>query len=224
VVSTLAGEPAGGQPIRYRLGDVEATRRARAVTLVRAATTLAPVVLAIVLLRRLGWAIGFAFWAVAAALVLLVVVRAVVGYARVRRKLRSLAVTVSDEDIHVATASDGYAIARGRVARMVEIDGGLGGIRVESLPDPRSGVVFEAHVPRGGAGYADVRSRLESWGRIDRRGRRGPAVRFAIAALIVASIFFVPFLLEDFVARSHVLAAALVMGLWLVMRFAMRPR
>ncbi|MGH7297932.1 MAG: hypothetical protein ACRELB_23530 [Polyangiaceae bacterium] len=219
-----AASPAAPQALRYRLGDAEATRRARTATLVRACTTLAPVVLAIVLLRRLGWGPGIALWAVAGALCVLVVVRAVVGYGRARRKLRSFAVTVSDEDVHVETTSDGYAIARARVARMVEVEGSLGGIRVESLPDPRTGVVYEAHVPRGGAGYAEVRARLESWGPMERRGRRGPAVRFALGALVVVGIFFVPFLLEDFVARSRVVAAGLVISMWLVMRFAMRPR
>jgi hypothetical protein len=97
-------------------------------------------------------------------------------------------------------------------------------MRVESVPDARSGIVYVAHVPRGGEGYADVRARLESWGPVERRGRRGPAVRLAIAVVVVAGIFFVPFLLDDFVARSKLVAAALVVGTWLVMRTAMRGR
>jgi hypothetical protein len=209
--------------IRYRLGDAEATRRARWAAGLRAVSSLAPLVLAIVLLHRLGWAPTPLFWTLAGVLVTLVVVRAGLGYASSARKLRRLVVTVSDEDIHVENSRDGFAIARERVARIVEVEGGLGGLRVESVADPR-GLVFEAQVPRGGEGYADVRGKLESWRPIDRRGRRGPALRLAMGAVVVAAIFFVPFLLEDFVARSKLVAVALVLGMWLVMRVVMRGR
>ena len=74
------------------------------------------------------------------------------------------------------------------------------------------------------ADEAEVRARLEPWRSIERRGRRGPAVRFAFGAAIVAAIFFAPFLLEDFVASSKLVAAGLVAGMWVVMRGAIRPR
>lgn len=218
------GQRAPQDVIRYRLGEAEATRRARWASVVRAVSALAPIALAIVLLHRLGWAPTVPFWAVVGVLVALVATRAGVGYTSTRRKLRSLVVTVSDEDIHVENARDGYSIARPRVARIVEIDGSLGGLRVESVPDARSGVVFEAQVPRGGEGYSAVRGTLEAWRTIERRGRRGPAMRLALGAAVVAAIFFVPFLLEDFVARSKLVAAVLVAGMWLVMRLATRGR
>ena len=210
--------------IRYRLGDAEATRRARWASAVRAVSSLAPIALAIILLHRLGWAPTLAFWAVASVLVALVATRAALGYSSTRRKLGALVVTVSDEDIHVENARDGYSIARPRVARIVEVEGSLGGLRVESLPDPRSAVVFVAHLPRGGEGYNDVRGRLESWTGIERRGRRGPAMRVAMGVAVVAAIFFVAFLLEDFVARSKLVAVGLVAGMWLVMRVVLRGR
>ena len=210
--------------IRYRLGDAEATRRARWASVVRALSALAPIALAIVLLHRLGWAPTPAFRAIAAVLVALVATRAALGYSRTLRRLRTLVVTVNDEDIHVENASDGYSILRQRVARIVEVGGSLGGLRVESMPDGRSGVVFEAHVPRGGEGYADVRGRLEGWRAIERRGRRGPAMRVGVGVAVVGAIFFVPFLLEDFVARSKLVAAALVAGMWLVTRVVTRGR
>lgn len=216
------GERSVEELIRYRLGDSEATRRACAAATVRGAASLAPIVMAVLLLRRLGWAPSASYGLVAGVLVVLIVTRALVGYARMRRKLRALTVTVGEKDIRVETSGDGYSIPRERVARVVEIAGSLGGLRVESLPDARTGVVLEAHVPRGGTGYAEVRGRLESWGPVDRRGRRGPVVRVAIGALVVVGIFFVPFVLEDFVARSRVIAAVLVGGLWIAMRFAMR--
>jgi hypothetical protein len=210
--------------IRYRLGDVEATRRARWAAGVGAISSLAPVGLAIVLLHRLGWAPTTGFWAIVGGLVTLVVTRAGVVYSSARRKLAALRVTLSEEDIQVASTRDGYAIARPRVARIVEIDGSLGGLRVESYPDARSGMVFEVRVPGGGEGYAEVRARLESWRTIERRGRRAPRVRVAIGALVVAGIFFVPFLLDDFVAHSKLVAAGLVAAMWLVMRGVTRGR
>ena len=42
--------------IRYRLDDAQASRRALIAALVGAASAVAPVLLAVVLLRRLGWA------------------------------------------------------------------------------------------------------------------------------------------------------------------------
>jgi hypothetical protein len=218
-------------PVEYRLGDAEATRRARAAAALGAGASIAPVVFAVVLLRRLGWAPTLAFWLVAAALVALVVVRAAVSYGALARRLRRLVVTVSDDEIRAATARDGdglgngngTVIPRARVARIVEIQGALGGIRVESLPDA-SGAVSVAQVPRGGARFAEVRARLEPWRSMERRGRRGPAMRLAFGAAIVAAIFFAPFLLEDFVASSKLVAAGLVAGMWVVMRGAIRPR
>jgi hypothetical protein len=197
--------------IAYRLPASEANKRAVASALVRAASQLMPLVLAVVLLQRLGWAPTGAFCAVA-------------GWAAARRTLAKLVVTVSEDDVRVEGVRDGWTIPRSRVARMLEVAGALGGLRVESLPDPRSGVVFVADFPRGGAGFADVRARLETWGTVVRHGRRGPAMRVAVGVLVVAAIFFVPFFLEDVVARSRWIAAALVAGMWLVMRAALRVR
>jgi hypothetical protein len=210
--------------IRYRLGDVLATRRARAAAAVGAVTSLAPVVFAVVLLTRLGWQPATPFWAVAAVLVALVVVRAAVGYGAARRRLRAMVVLLTDDDIRVETARDTYAIARTRAARIVEIDGALGGLRVESAPDPDGGGVSVVHVPRGGEAFGELRRHLARWGPIERRGRRGPLVRLAVGAVVVAGIFFVPFLLDDFVARSRIAAAGLVLGMWLVMRVVIGRR
>ncbi|HEX8796241.1 MAG TPA: hypothetical protein VF765_35065 [Polyangiaceae bacterium] len=210
--------------IAYRLPASEANKRAVATALVRAASQLMPLVLAVVLLHRLGWAPTAAFWAVVGAIVVLVVVRAVAGWAAARRTLAKLVVSLTADDVRVEGVRDGWTIPRARIARMLEVGGALGGLRVESLPDPRSGTVFVADFPRGGAGFADVRARLETWGTVVRRGRRGPAVRVAIGVLVVVAIFFVPFLLEDVVARSRWIAAALVAGMWLVLRAALRVR
>lgn len=219
-----AGQRPPADVVRYRLPPEAARRRALMATAVRGATSLAPLLLAIVLLRRLGWAPTAAFWIVVAALAVLVGVRALVGYAATQRRLAALLVTLDDDAIRIDGVRDGWSIARAEVARMLDVEGPLGGLRVESRPDGRSGVVYVVDVPRGGEGWGDVRAGLERWGQLERRGRRGPAVRLAMGVLVVAAIFFLPFLLDDFVARSKLLAAGLVAATWLAMRAALRGR
>jgi uncharacterized membrane protein len=208
--------------IVYRLGNAPATRRARAEAVVGAVTSLAPLVLAAVVMSKLGWHPAGAFWAVAGALATLVFVRTSVVYHATRRRLLGLTVSVGSDEIWVGERPGVGAISRAAVARVVEVDGALGGLRIDSVPDPRSGIVSVVRVPRGGDAFGTVRSALEGWGPIDRRARRPRAVRFAVGAMVVAAIFFVPFLLDDFVARSKVMAAAVVLGVWLVMRAAVR--
>jgi hypothetical protein len=210
--------------IRYKLGDAPAARRARISTTIGVVTSLAPVVLAVVLLNELGWHPNGAFWAVAIALVALVLVRAGVAHGPSRRSLRGLVVAVGEDDIRVESTRDGPAVERAKLARIVEVEGPLGGLRVESRPDQTSGLVSIVNVPRGGEAYGEVRARLEQWRAPERRGRRGPAMRLAIGAVVVAAIFFVPFLLDDFVARSRFVAAGLIVALWVVMRAVLRKR
>ena len=92
------------------------------------------------------------FWAVAVAIGALIVARTASQYTTARRRLASLRVTLDDDAIATATSSDALTVPRERIARIVEMRGALGGLRVESQPDPRSGVVIVASVPRGGDG------------------------------------------------------------------------
>ncbi len=209
---------------RYRLGAAAATRRARAAALVRALTALAPVLLAAELLPRLGLAPTAAFWAITVALVALVVVRAVVQFGTTKRRLASLVVTLNDDAIVAETPAEALTIARVRVARIVEVDGPLGGIRVESEPDGATGVVLVASLPRGGDGFGEVRARLELWRAIERRTRRGAGVRLLLGVAVVGAMFFLPFVLDDFVARSKLLASVLVLVTWAAIRWTMRGR
>jgi hypothetical protein len=224
VAAAASDGPSEGGALEYRLGEGVAKVRARAAALLGGATSLAPVVLAIVLLRRLGWGPSGPFWAVAVALGVLVAVRQSVAYGAMYRRLRALVVVVADDGVRVATAREATAIVRANVARVVEVEGSLGGLRIEARADGAGTPAAVVQVPRGGVGFAEVRARLERWGRIERRSRRGPAVRVAIGAAIVVAFFFTPFLLEDFVARSKFFAAALVIGMWVAMRMAMRGR
>jgi hypothetical protein len=212
--------------IRYRLGAAPAARRARNSAAVAAVASLAPIVLTLVLLGKLGWQptgpASVVLWVLSALVAVLVVVRAAVAYGAARRRLGALVVTLDGDHIRMEAARNACTIERARVARVVEVAGALGGLRVESEPDPRTGVVSVVRVPRGGDAFGDVRARLEAWRPLERRGRRGPAVRLALGAIVVVGIFFVPFLLDDFVARSKLVAAGLVVAMWLVMRVVIR--
>jgi hypothetical protein len=210
--------------IHYSLGAAAARRRAAAASAIGAATALAPVVLGLELLPRLGYSPTGMFWVVGAAIGALVVARTASQYATARRRLAALEVTVDDEAIVTATSSATLTVARDRVARIVEIHGALGGLRVESEPDARSGVVLVASVPRGGERFGDVRAALERWRPIERRPRLGVGVRLLSGAAVVAAVFFLPFLLDDFVARSKAVAAVLVLLAWAVARWTMRGR
>ncbi len=221
------GQRAPESVIHYRLGAPEAKRRALAASVVGATVALAPLLLGLELLPRLpqmAWAPAGTFWAVAAALGVLVVVRTALQYQTARRRLAALRVTLDDESIATDTPSEALTIPRARVARIVEIDGELGGVRIESEPDPRTGVVLVASIPRGGDGFGDLRARLEQWRAIERRPRWGVGVRVLFGAGVVAAVFFLPFLLDDFVAHSKVVAAALVVLAWAVARWTMRGR
>lgn len=213
--------------IRYQLGASAARRRAAAAAVVGATVGLAPLLLGLELLPRLpqlAWAPAGTFWAVAAGLGVLVIVRTALQYKTARRRLVALRITLDDEAISTETPSETLTIPRGRIARIVEIDGELGGVRVESEPDPQSGVVLIASVPRGGDGFGDFRARLEHWRAIERRPRWGVGVRLLFGVGIVAAVFFLPFLLDDFVARSKIVAAGLVVLAWIVARRTMRGR
>ncbi len=218
------GQRAPQGVIVYRLDAVAAKRRAGAAAVVRAVTALAPVLLAAELLPRLGWSAPGPVLAVAAALFALVVVRAAVQYGTSKRRLGSLRVTLDDETLAAETAADGLTVPRSRVARIVEIDGVLGGIRVESAPDAATGIVLSATIPRGGDGFGEVRARLEQWRTIERRGRGRFSVRVLLGVAVVVALFFLPFVLDDFVARSRLLAVGVVIAAWGAIRWTMRGR
>jgi hypothetical protein len=104
---------------------------------------------------------------------------------------------------------------------VIEVTGSLGGLRVESAPDAR-GEVTVVDIPRGGEAWAEARATIARWGRLEGRSRRGLAVRVGAALAVVAGMFFLPFLFEDFVARSRIAAAVVVVGSWVAVRAAMR--
>jgi hypothetical protein len=210
--------------VRYQLGDAAVDRRASAAAIVGGVTALAPILLTIELLPRVGVVPPAVLWPVGAAIVALIVTRTLVHRASLRRRLAGMRITIDDDAIATETARDSLTIPRTMVARIVEIDGALGGVRVESVPDPRSGDVLVASVPRGGEGFGDARAALERWRPIERRARPGVGVRLLFGVVVVAAVFFLPFVLDDLVARSRFIALGLVLVAWAVTRWTMRSR
>jgi hypothetical protein len=164
------------------------------------------------------------FWCVIGASALLVVVRAWVQYTTAKRRLGALSVVVDEHGLATRTRHETHTILRLRIARIVEIDGALGGLRIEFEPEGGDGVTMVTSIPRGGTAFADVRARLEQWRPIERRRRKGPARRLVLGGAIVAAIYFLPFVLDDLAARSKLLIATFVVLSWMTMRWAMRSR
>ena len=203
----------GAGAIVYRLSDRAARTRARASAIVGAASTLAPALLVVVLLEKLGYAPGRAAMMCAALLVMLAIARAFASARRIERHLRAFEITVDDAGIAVTTLPAAQRILRGTIEKMVEIDGMLGGLRVE-MPEER------LDIPRGGELFGELRAALEAWRPVERAPRRRRVARAGLIVLFVLAIFFLPFFLDDLVGRSRVGAMVLVGGLWLAMLFA----
>ena len=76
----------------------------------------------------------------------------------------------------------------------------------------------------GPKGREQVRARLEQWRPIERRARRGAGARLLFGVAVVGAVFFLPFVLDDFAARSKVLASVVVLVTWGAIRWTMRER
>lgn len=209
--------------VEYRLGEEAALRRARGTALVQLAAGLAPIALVVVLLHKLGFVIGGVAAAVIAAMVLLAAAQGIAGYRRVGRALRSFTARLTPAGLEVRTHAIEATAQREAIQRVVEIDGRFGGLRVELEPskigeeDPE-----RLDIPRGGERFGDLRAALEAWCGVQRAPRRGRAVRVGVGVLVVAAIFFLPFVMGGLVERSKPLALGLVLGLWVALRFVVR--
>jgi hypothetical protein len=207
--------------VSYRLGGRAIATRARATAAIDLAMAIAPIALVIVLLHRLGYALTAWLWAVVAGLVALAATRAAVGYRALVRRLGAFVVTADAEHVVVETSRARIDVGRDAVQRIVDVEGPLGGLRLQLVPQPESSPLPDRiDLPRGGEGFGDLRAQLAQWRAVERAGKRGRAARIALGVAVVVGIFFLPFVFEDFVARSRGLALVLVLGLWLAMRFA----
>ena len=202
--------------MRYVLDERAIRWRAKWSAALGSASTLAPALLVVVLVTKLGYAPERYAWGVSAVLLALAILRGFASHAQIARGLRAFAVTLEDDAIAIRTARRAVRVVRANLERIREVGGPLGGLRVEARGTPS-----RVDIPRGGERFGELRAALERWMPVVRPTRRSRGVRVALGALVVVSIFFVPFVLDDLVARSRVVAMGVVAAVWLAM-FALR--
>jgi hypothetical protein len=133
-------------------------------------------------------------------------VRATLAYARAKRRLAALAIEPDGEELVVRTPRGETRAAVAAIARVIEIDGAYGGLRVELSPGSEPS---RFDVPRGGEAFGELRAWLSSRAPIERTPRRGPAARIALVGAVVLALFFVPFVVAD--ARGSRVAVVIVL-------------
>jgi hypothetical protein len=214
--------------LTYRFDARAARFRARWSAALESAATLAPALLVVALLSKLGAAPLALVWPFAAALALLAIARGFVRHARLLRHLSRFEVTLDDDALDAKSARGVVHVVRAQVERAREFGGALGGLRVWYRPSSPPQAKDHADeplwldVPRGGATYAELRSALAAWTTIERPTPRTRGARLVFGAIVVLGIFFVPFILDDLVGRSRFGAVALVGALWLALFFLRR--
>jgi hypothetical protein len=202
--------------VRYTLAPRAIGARARVVAASGAAISVAPAWLVIVLVAQLGLAQRGVTLVLAVGIGLLGAARASVAYARAKRRLTALAIDTDEEDLVVTTPQGATRIPISAIARVIEIDGVYGGLRVELVGRAEPS---RFDVPRGGDLFGELRSWLSSRVTVERAPRRGLVARVALAAGVVLALFFVPFVVAD--ARGSRVAVALVLLVaWGAMRVA----
>jgi hypothetical protein len=200
--------------VHYALAPRKVAARARVVAASGTAAALLPALLVVVLVAELGLASRPVALGIAAGLGALALLRALLEHRRAKRRLAAFAIEVEGEFLFLCTAQGKTRVAPGDIARVWEIAGAFGGLRVE-LSGNRSPARFD--IPRGGEAFADLRAWLAARAPLARTPRRGRAVRIALAGAIVLGLFFVPFVVAD--ARGSRLAVALVLLVaWAAMR------
>ena len=184
-----------------------------------AVATALPPVLAIVLIAQMELVPLRIILPIAALVLVLGVVRGVLGYRGATRRLRALVVRLADDALAIRTVRDAMRIVPKDVSRILEVDGPLGGLRLELRE--ADDLPARIDLPRGGARFAELRTALATWRPIDRAPRRRRITRFAFGVMVVLGIFFMPFFVDDVVGRSRIAACAVILALWVVMRAAL---
>jgi hypothetical protein len=208
--------------LRYALEEDAVRARARAMAIWSAVATAMPPVLVVVLVLEMHLAPILYVVPVAVLVVVLAIVRGIVGHRTTMRRLRALVVNVGDDALSIVTARGATRIGREDIDRIVEVTGPLGGLRLELYE--REELPQRVDLPRGGARFADLRTSLGAWRPIASPRRRGRVARVAFGVVVVLAIFFLPFFVDDFVARSRVAAGAVILVLWIAMRMAIARR
>ena len=213
-------EPAS---VVYRLEENAIASRARVAAAIGSASNLGPALLVVVLLVELRYLSPLLALSGTGVLGALALARATLKYRQIVRHLRAFEVVVGEAFLVVKTVAGDEQVAREAVERLIAIDGALGGLRVELAPTTDEDEGRRLDIPRGGERFGDLRAELATWRPVERAPdqlARRRWVRGALIVVMVFSIFFVPFFMDDLVGRSRPLTIALVFALWLAMLIA----
>ena len=213
-------------PFRYRLAEVAIARRALFGAVAETVSATAPPLFVLLVLSRLAVAPPKYLAAGGVLLLLLALARVWTTQRRLKRHLKQFVVEVGPLDVVIGTLRGEHRVPRPAIERIREIPGVLGGLRLEFTEgwDGKDDSPELVDVPRGGQGFADLRAALEDVRPLEppKRGRR--ALRIAIFAAVVVSIFFVPFALDLIGGQSRLIALVVVLAVWVAMRIFLRPR
>lgn len=219
-----AAEPR--KAFHYRLAAPAIARRALFGTLAETVSATAPPLFVLLVLGRLDVAPPRYLAAGAVLLVVLAIARGWTTQKRLTRHLKHFAVEVGPLDVVIGTLRGEHRVPRPAIERIREIPGVLGGLRLDLAEgwDGKDDSPELVDVPRGGQGFAELRTALEDIRPLEapKRGRR--ELRIAVFVLVVASIFFVPFALDMIGGQSRLIALAVVLAVWVGMRLLLRPR
>jgi hypothetical protein len=192
--------------VRYALAPRVIVTRARVVAASGGAIAVAPAWLVVVLLAQLGLTSRPVALGLAVAVGLVGAARASIEYVRARKRLSTLAIDVEGDEIVVTSARGKTLVPATAIARIVEVEGDYGGLRVELVD---GSVPSRFDVPRGGEAFGELRAWLSARAPIERAPRRGMVSRIALVAGVVLALFFVPFVVAD--ARGSRVAVAIVL-------------
>ena len=143
--------------VRYALAPRVIVTRARVVAASGGAIAVAPAWLVVVLLAQLGLTSRPVALGLAVAVGLVGAARASIEYVRARKRLSTLAIDVEGDGIVVTSARGKTLVPATAIARIVEIEGDYGGLRVELVD---GSVPSRFDVPRGGEAFGELRAWL----------------------------------------------------------------
>lgn len=214
------------KPFRYRLADSAIARRALFGALAETVSATAPPLFVLLVLGRLAVAPPQYLAAGGALLVVLALVRAWTTLKRLKRHLKQFVVEVGPLDVLIGTLRGEHRVPRPAIERIREIPGVLGGLRLDLMQgwDGKDDSPELVDVPRGGEGFSELRAALEDIRPLEapKRGRR--ELRIVLFVVVIASIFFVPFILDMIGGQSRLIALGVVLAVWVGMRILLRPR
>ncbi len=200
--------------MRYVLAPRSVSVRAGVVSASSAAAAVAPAWLVIVLARELGLVARAPAIGLAVAIGLLGLARGLLLRRRAARRLAALAIEIDGEEMTVRTIGEAVRIPASAIARVSDIGGAYGGLRIELAG---AGLPARFDVPKGGDTFADLRAWLLAHAPLTQAPRRRRVPRIALAGAVVLTLFFIPFVVAD-VRGSRVAIALLLLAAWAAMR------